>query len=115
MLASASPARLRLLRSAGLDPEVVVSGVGEDGVGLRAAEGFEGVLAHHEVRPPVLLQRRDGGQREDEEGRLKHGPALSKARAVAEKIRDLLATKPDSFFGSKKERAAAEAKSNKVP
>lgn len=30
MLASASPARLRLLRDAGFDPEVVVSGVAED-------------------------------------------------------------------------------------
>jgi len=32
VLASASPARLRILRAAGLDPEVVVSGVGEDDV-----------------------------------------------------------------------------------
>lgn len=32
MLASASPARLRLLRDAGLSPEVVVSGVPEDDV-----------------------------------------------------------------------------------
>lgn len=32
MLASASPARLATLRSAGLDPEVVVSGVDESGV-----------------------------------------------------------------------------------
>jgi septum formation protein len=34
ILASASPARLATLRAAGLDPEVVVSGVDEDGVEL---------------------------------------------------------------------------------
>jgi septum formation protein len=34
VLASASPARLRVLRGAGLDPEVIVSGVPEDGVDL---------------------------------------------------------------------------------
>ena len=32
ILASASPARLKVLRGAGLDPEVIVSGVHEDGI-----------------------------------------------------------------------------------
>src|SRR3954465_10859620 len=32
ILASASPARLRTLRSAGLDPEVIVSGVDEEAI-----------------------------------------------------------------------------------
>ena len=36
VLASASPARLRTLRAAGLEPEVIVSGVDEEGV--RAAD-----------------------------------------------------------------------------
>ena len=39
VLASASPARLRLLRDSGLDPEVVVSDVEETGV--QAADGWE--------------------------------------------------------------------------
>ena len=38
MLASASPARLATLRAAGLDPEVVVSGVDESGVDGPPAE-----------------------------------------------------------------------------
>lgn len=49
VLASASPARLRTLRAAGLDPEVVVSAVDEDGVvaryGVTDAEDVVLVLA----------------------------------------------------------------------
>jgi septum formation protein len=45
VLASASPARLRTLRAAGLDPEVVVSGVDEDGVTASSVPDLVGVLA----------------------------------------------------------------------
>jgi septum formation protein len=38
VLASGSPTRLRVLRDAGFDPEVVVSGVSEETVGLGTAE-----------------------------------------------------------------------------
>lgn len=45
ILASASPARLATLRSAGLDPEVVVSGVDEDAVELDAPAEYALKLA----------------------------------------------------------------------
>ena len=45
-LASASPARLATLRSAGFDPVVVVSGVDEDAVLARAVAASGGTLTH---------------------------------------------------------------------
>lgn len=45
MLASASPARLATLRSAGLDPEVIVSGVDESGVVAESPAALTAELA----------------------------------------------------------------------
>ena len=45
VLASASPARLATLRSAGLDPEVVVSGVDESGIEARTPAALTAELA----------------------------------------------------------------------
>ena len=49
MLASASPARLRLLRDAGMDPRVVVSGVPEDDVDHADPAGTVRVLAERKA------------------------------------------------------------------
>jgi septum formation protein len=45
VLASASPARLAVLRAAGLDPEVIVSGVDEDAYSAQATAELTGMLA----------------------------------------------------------------------
>ncbi|QDY78696.1 Maf family protein [Streptomyces qinzhouensis] len=55
VLASASPARLRLLRAAGLDPEVIVSGVDEDA--LTAPTPAELALVLAEAKAAVVAAR----------------------------------------------------------
>jgi septum formation protein len=50
ILASASPARLRLLRDAGIDPTVIVSGVDEDQVATDVPEDLVSTLATMKAR-----------------------------------------------------------------
>jgi len=50
VLASASPARLRLLRDAGFDPEVIVSGFDEDAVEAGDTPALVVALAEHKAR-----------------------------------------------------------------
>ena len=47
ILASASPSRLRLLRAAGIDPEVVVSGVDEDALMVELGDAAPTEVAVH--------------------------------------------------------------------
>lgn len=58
VLASASPARLETLRRAGVDPEVIVSGVYEDAV--TAATAAELVLRLAELKADAVAARLDG-------------------------------------------------------
>lgn len=50
VLASASPARLATLRAAGIDPEVIVSGVDEDGITSTDAANLAAALAQLKCR-----------------------------------------------------------------
>ncbi|MFF1794127.1 nucleoside triphosphate pyrophosphatase [Kitasatospora sp. NPDC058263] len=60
VLASASPARLRLLRQAGLDPRVVVSGVDEDAI--TAASPAELALVLAEAKAKAVAAELTGGE-----------------------------------------------------
>ncbi len=92
VLASASPARLRLLRSAGFDPEVIVSGISEDGtahasahdaalaLAVRKAQAVARRIRAEERDPPALVIGCDSVL--DIDG-LPHGKPSSGAEAAA--------------------------------
>ncbi|MEU4092701.1 Maf family protein [Streptomyces sp. NPDC026673] len=60
VLASASPARLGLLKQAGLDPRVVVSGVDEDAISADSPAELARVLA--EAKASVVAERLSDGE-----------------------------------------------------
>jgi septum formation protein len=59
VLASASPARLKTLRAAGIEPEVLVSGVDEEAVTAASPAELAGTLADLKAR--AVAVRRDSG------------------------------------------------------
>ncbi len=88
ILASASPARLSSLRNAGLDPEVIISGVDEDAIHddrpdllARALANAKGAAVLDQVEGDVVLVACDSVL--EFEGRA-HGKPGSPAQAVAQ-------------------------------
>jgi septum formation protein len=67
LLASASPARLAVLRTAGLDPFVTVSGVDEDAVlaGLLDRSPTDQIRALAEAKADAVVRRVSGGELPD--------------------------------------------------
>lgn len=59
MLASGSPARLRLLRDAGIDPVVVVSGADESDPGTLSTAALVAVLAERKAALVAALRPDD--------------------------------------------------------
>ena len=61
ILASASPARLKTLRAAGVAPDVIVSGVDESAVDASDADALSGTLARLKAEAVVTRLRRQSG------------------------------------------------------
>jgi septum formation protein len=61
ILASASPARLKTLRAAGVEPDVIVSGVDESAVDASDADALSGTLARLKAEAVATRLRRQAG------------------------------------------------------
>ena len=91
VLASASPARLKTLRNAGVEPEVIVSGVDEDDV--TAESPGENLGATFTIVLPVSLELEDETNLGEPAASAENGgaaapkPAEAKAAAASQRVR----------------------------